>query len=293
MLTTEQRREMYHEILLGFVRERREHLLSSYISATTKVTVKCVNNHIYKVTPAHYKNGKGCPACAGVSPRHSENNFKILSELNGDSILGTYTNNRTKVPMTCCKGHSFQVRPNDYKNGHGCPVCSKRCRKAAERKLVKSIKLRGDQLLSNYVTNKDKVKILCANGHVFNMAPADYKDGHGCPVCSGHNQKEAYIHIIYDNNIPVGLKFGISRLSSDRLRKQNRKSKFHIRSFGVWNFNEVRYCKFAESLVKTAVPTHHLSMADVPDGYTETTPISSLEDIIAIYELSGGVKCDN
>ncbi|MNR51607.1 hypothetical protein D3C85_1713010 [compost metagenome] len=56
----------------------------------------------------------------------------------------------------------------------------------------------------------------------------------------------------------------------------------------VYIFNETEACKIAEKEVKNSMLCGVLEKAVLPDGYTETTHLENLNDIIKIFAFHGG-----
>lgn len=112
-------------------------------------------------------------------------------------------------------------------------------------------------------------------------------------ACSSHSQKQAYINLISDGKLPIALKFGIARNSTLRIEKQERMSVYSVDNYGIWEFESVRDCKDAEKEIKATLSTNILSKQEFKDGYTETTHVYNLDDIVKIFESYGGIKINN
>lgn len=109
-----------------------------------------------------------------------------------------------------------------------------------------------------------------------------------CPMCSGMIQTECYINMIVDN-VPIALKYGISKCYETRRDSQNRKSVFDVVNVGVWDFDTPYSCKMAEyECRREFAPV--LTDREMPDGYTETVDLRYIDRVIDIYESWGGVK---
>ncbi len=64
-------------------------------------------------------------------------------------------------------------------------------------KFIKLINNNNHQLLSEYISNKDKVLINFKCGHdPFLITPGSYKSGHGCPKCAGNCKEQAENELI-------------------------------------------------------------------------------------------------
>lgn len=113
--------------------------------------------------------------------------------------------------------------------------------------------------------------------------------GRGCGQCRGHSQRQCYINLVLDNDIPIALKYGIAVEHESRVQNQCKKSIYDIKNYGVWEFYGVYSCKSAESECKRTF-TRVLEKREMQDGFTETTEVLNLNKIIEIYENWGGIR---
>lgn len=111
-----------------------------------------------------------------------------------------------------------------------------------------------------------------------------------CQSCSNQNQQECYINLVKDSDSIIALKFGIAKNSKQRIKDQNRASSFNVEQYNVWTFPDVKACKAAEKFIKQNLKCKVLTKQEMPDGYTETTSVENLREIIKIYEDFGGVR---
>lgn len=104
-------------------------VLGRYTTSSTKIEIQClVKDHgSFMVRPGDLIKGHGCPKCAYNMPTQSE--FKqMVSDLNKDfTVIGLYTNARTKVEIKCSNPDhgSFFTTPNCLFKGIGCPLCAR------------------------------------------------------------------------------------------------------------------------------------------------------------------------
>lgn len=110
--------------------------------------------------------------------------------------------------------------------------------------------------------------------------------------CSKHRQTEAYINIVLDAEIPLGIKFGICAKdrSRRRLKDQNRKSIYDIEKHSVYVFPSIEQCKKSERECKQQLECGVFTREELADGHTETTWLYNLDKIVGIYESNGGVR---
>src|ERR1022692_2254909 len=75
--------------------------LESYINSSTKINFQClIDNFIWKTTPAHILDNRGCPKCAG---KILLTNDIIDQRLLGRNIkrLDNYINNKISINFQC------------------------------------------------------------------------------------------------------------------------------------------------------------------------------------------------
>ena len=99
-------------------------VMSSYINTMAKITLRCPSNHEWTTTSDRFKRGARCPICRGETPDQAKLRFMELAKSRGETVKGSYQNNRIKVPMMCKEGHDYAVSPSNFKKGKGCPLCA-------------------------------------------------------------------------------------------------------------------------------------------------------------------------
>ncbi|RYY51374.1 MAG: hypothetical protein EOO06_01185 [Chitinophagaceae bacterium] len=121
------------------------------------------------------------------------------------------------------------------------------------------------------------------------IATSDIRRGNKPCECV-RNEKQAYINLIIDNEIPIAIKFGISKLYKNRVQKQNKKSVYDIVNVKVWEFSDKDSCRLAELECKQKLICGIIPAAEMSDGFSETTFLSNFNSICNIFESHGGVE---
>jgi hypothetical protein len=67
LFTSEKREIFIQAARLGIHGNRYDYSLVDYVGVHTKVSIKCPKGHIFKQTPAHHLNGRGCPKCFHIT----------------------------------------------------------------------------------------------------------------------------------------------------------------------------------------------------------------------------------
>lgn len=113
-----------------------------------------------------------------------------------------------------------------------------------------------------------------------------------CDCNNLKNQKEAYIHIIYDEGIPIALKFGITCNTKRRFANQRSACTLTLENHSIYKFEDRFDCALAEKVCKQSLICGILTKEYFGDGYTETTDIRNLEYIVKVFQGHGGVLTD-
>lgn len=111
-----------------------------------------------------------------------------------------YVNNKTKVKLTCDRGHKIEMSYQSHIDKKaGCGICAKEKigldfrTKAKESFIQKSIEKHGNKYnyeKVNYVDSHTKIIIICDNGHEFEQQPTRHLAGQGCKFCNQIALKE-------------------------------------------------------------------------------------------------------
>lgn len=117
--------EQARETLLELVEKNGHILLSEYNGSKGKVLIDFNCGHEpYLIKYDSYKDGHGCPKCAGNSNEKGREDLISLINKNGHTLLSEYKNTASKVLIDFNCGHEpHWIKANSYKSGHGCPLC--------------------------------------------------------------------------------------------------------------------------------------------------------------------------
>lgn len=222
------------------VDENNEYTLNSYYIGsreTVNVTHR-VCGYTWDVVSGNFvkKNGTRCPVCmrkkaiekTSRALIHKTSEFvEKVSELVGNeySVLGEYVNARTKIIVkhNLC-GNVYDVRPDDFKHGRRCPVCSLDIKRAKRAKttsqfLKEVTNLVGDEysLKSEYINWKTKVTLvhnIC--GNVWEVEPNSFLQGRRCPVCNQPHGERFIKDYLDRNEIEYVYQYRVEELKDKR-----------------------------------------------------------------------------
>ncbi|MGV3216636.1 hypothetical protein ACEE02_07065 [Clostridium perfringens] len=122
--------------------------------------------------------------------------FVKLLENEGYRLISEYVKARTKIELQCDKGHKYMVRPNDFKTGYRCPICSGKHSETAKLEFEEMVENEGYKLLGEYKSALTKVEIQCDKGHRYFVKPSDFKTGCRCPICYNNHIETTKLEFI-------------------------------------------------------------------------------------------------
>lgn len=280
-----------------------DYSLVEYKGTHAPVKIVCPLHGDFEKSPANHLRGQGCQVCAGKGRSNTASFIRDAQEIHGekyDYSIVEYKGLHIPVKIVCPIHGVFEQTPARHLlQRNGCRACgmiltqTTKAAKNAESFVSKAQDVHGkvyDYKHVEYAGRYSYVKIVCPEHGPFNQQVRVHLKGHGCPFCAGHDQKQSYINSVFDENILVAIKIGISKKWRRRMVGQNRLNLFRSENLGVWEYKTVKACKDAERECKKTLRTGVLSIREMKDGWSETVSVLDLEKVIAIYEKHGGVR---
>lgn len=184
------------ERLKRTIKEKEGFLLTQeYNGRPTPITVKCKKGHVWTTKASNLFSNRWCPYCSNVSldkKWHYEKLKKVVTNKEGVLHTKEYTNNRAEVEIQCKRGHTFRMRVHNLVSlDQWCPYCAglTRDKEWHYRRLKKFVEEKGGILLTpSYTSSKDKVKVQCDKGHIFEKSVNNLKShGQWCLPCKKEN----------------------------------------------------------------------------------------------------------
>jgi len=111
-----------------------------YTNNKSNVKIICYKHGDFLQRANDHLKGYGCSICSGNLLSTTEDFIEKAKEIHGNKYgydKVEYTNNKTKVTITCLTHGDFKQIPNDHLRGNGCPKCNNS---------------KGEQLVSNALT---------------------------------------------------------------------------------------------------------------------------------------------
>ena len=198
-----------------------ELLSTGYVSAKSKLEVRCKRKHVFKISQDNLTAGKGCPECwrIDLSERHKANRWAVeeMREFarrvhRGDCLATEPVSVEAKVPWLCELGHAFmatpaKVLPSRRRPALGkaagktwCPTCNAirlrvnpaRAPIALDEVEVVVKKNRGEivQVRGEWKGLRTRLRLRCENGHKWDVTGDNLMHAQSwCPECRNKGER--------------------------------------------------------------------------------------------------------
>lgn len=177
-----------------------DYSLVKYNNSHQKVDIICLEHGIFKQTPEKHKRGHGCRKCnIRFSLDKVLEHFKLTHGDRYDYSHVKYISDNIKIKIICREHGLFEQTPSNHKKNKGCPRCDKSFKLNQEDVITQFKNTHGDKFdysKTIYLTNHEKVTIICAAHGEFKQTPASHKSGTGCPNCKsskGENKLNLFL----------------------------------------------------------------------------------------------------
>ena len=236
-----------HEIELDAIcSSKNGKRLTPYQGDRAKITFRCQQQHEWATTPSVIKRGSWCPICADKcrDPAYHEAQLDEICQSKGGKRLSAYSTSTTNVRFQCAKGHEWGAVSSNIKAGQWCPACVGHCHDSTyhEAQLDEICQSKGGKRLSAYSAATTKVRLQCAKGHEWDVAPSSIKRGLWCPTCAGRSTDPVYHEAQLDEicNAKHGKRLSAYRGATTKVRLQCAKS--HEWDATPHNIKNGRWC---------------------------------------------------
>jgi hypothetical protein len=220
-------RETYLDEVRKIVEQRGGVLLSvGYVSAKTKLKIRCGDQHEFEITPDNLKHGKWCRECKWQKQsQRMAANYRSVEELRafarqhhgGDCLATKPSQMLSKVMWKCSKSEHPPfpaVIAKAIHSGQWCPLCWQDRREppqpAIPREAIEEIVgQRGGEIVriendGTWKGSKTRVVVRCANGHEWSADASNLLyAGSWCPNCL--HKGERIVRAIFEETF--GAKF--------------------------------------------------------------------------------------
>lgn len=174
-----------------------------YRCSHSPINLICPKGHRFETTYYDFKNGHRCNICRHKNELSSElklyEEVKTYVESIGYKLLNDIDNFMIsrKLKLQCEHGHICNITYNSLKDrNERCPICEdkKKKEKKKEKKIttindvIKLINKEGYTLISKvYIDDDTPLKMICSEGHKFEISFNKFKDKNRCPVCMSND----------------------------------------------------------------------------------------------------------
>ena len=176
------------ERMREIARARRGLCLSrTYVDATTKLRWRCEEGHVWAAQPGPVVQGSWCPVC---SLRGRSRRRLTIAEMRqtaidrgGACLSRRYQGSNIHLRWRCARGHVWDARPWQVRQGHWCPACAGRVPGTLDGMRALASERSGKCLTRSWTDHRQPVQFECALGHRFGLLSVVAKSGVWCPVC--------------------------------------------------------------------------------------------------------------
>lgn len=203
-----------------------------YVNYNTRVCIICPEHGEFWQTPTKHLQGRGCEKCGCLKrdkkSRKSLADFvekaKLVHNDKYDYSKVEYSNNHTKVCITCPEHGDFWQTPKAHLSGRGCPKCKHSGRKYTLHEFIEASNKKHnnkyDYSKVAYIDSKTKVCIICPEHGEFWQAPAEHLYGYGCYKCARENSYLTTDEFIYKANKIHNGKYDYSNVKYEKWLKK-------------------------------------------------------------------------
>lgn len=174
-----------------------------YVNSKVESIITCKYGHEFYRTPNRHLSGNDfCNQCkidSYITNKLSKIDFKGFEYLD-------WTGEKVDIKCDYCK-NIFNRKINTHLKLKNCPIC-KPNKDTKENFIKKSIDIHGDKYdysKINYINSKNKVILICDNGHEISQKANNHLRGTGCPKCNRFNKKECSVIKFIEENYKAGI----------------------------------------------------------------------------------------
>ena len=228
-----------------------------------KVTVTCPVHGDFEVNANNHLNGCNCKKCQkeGITHKidklpqvnkstHKKTTVEFINESKnkwGDRYTYenvVYVRSNEYVKVTCPIHGDFNVTPNHFLNGRGCPKCGKNYRWSTNEFIDRMKKINGDRYSYEktvYKTVHTPVTITCPVHGDFVNQPSNLLKGQGCPCCQESILEKTISELLTSKNIKFEREKHFKWLGKQSLDFYLKKYSIGIECQGIQHFEEVPF----------------------------------------------------
>lgn len=266
----------------------------------------------YTIDKNHLKNGVKPCGCAKL-PRWKEWQYEVLAQRASEKValkfIGwsePYKKAYTRCILDCPVHGQYSITTLNslINNTRGCPRCwydnAPLLQPKPDKTMIESFLASGSFspetifYRSERKTNKGKRTywfVECPDcNSLGESASSDLQAGKRPCTCSIKSPKYSYLLLLSDEGVDLALKLGVTSNYKRRFKDLYNHSKYSVDVVGVWEYITPSECRKAELDCLRTLDCGILTKEVLTNGYTETTSINNLEQIVKIFEENGGIR---
>lgn len=175
-----------------------------YKNNSIKLHIKCHCGENFYMSLAKFKINKKCLSCKKLEHKTKKHSYSYISNFienyNYKLISDTYEGADKKIIVQCPNGHpEYSVKFSNFHSGKRCPYCSNNKAMTLDEVKMYLMEFNYQCLSDVYKNQKQKLNIVCDNGHNISMTIRELKTGCRCKIC-GMSKGERRIKEFLDNN---------------------------------------------------------------------------------------------
>lgn len=189
------------EYVINYMSEKNMELLEEeYTGVRQRLKYRCkICNRISHSNFSNFLRGRNCKICSSKKVaskrKHSFEYVKEYYSKNGCELISTeYNKNSDRLKYICKNKHFCESTFSDFKSGYRCKLCgyisSSKLKSHSYEYIKECFEKENYNLISEiYKNGKDKLNVICSNGHNINISWNDFQQGNRCKQCWLNNNR--------------------------------------------------------------------------------------------------------
>lgn len=291
---------------LGVVRKTKHGNILSVKCHKCAADPELNGDAIYNIYESNYNKGVipcGCSPAARWTDDQWVIRFSRAAKLLRLTFLSFYrkTPNKITVRLLCDHHGEYETNQTSILSGSGCRKCnSTKNNLKDDNVMIESFLKSGNFIEGTKFERSDRLDcrgarvywtVSCpACKETFESSSSQLQKGKlGC-ACKRALQKTSYVLSVSDGYFSC-LKFGITSDIQRRLNEIRNSTSLDVELISVWKYEDAQSCLKAERECKNSLTCCVIPKSDLGSGYSETTHLYNLENILSIFKENGGVLC--
>jgi len=189
-----------------------------YNNSRTNIIIICPTHGEFLQLPSNHLSGQGCPKCAN-NQKYTNTEFiqkaQNIHQNKYDYSKVDYKNALSKVIIICPIHGEFEQRADIHLFGQGCPKCANNQKYSNTEFIQKAQNIhknKYDYSKVDYLSNKEKIKIICPIHGEFEQRADIHLFGQGCPKCANTQITSTTEEFIIKAQLIHGNKYDYSKV---------------------------------------------------------------------------------